>query len=531
MASQPQFLTQRVAGMLNVKELSDTTFLVEGEEFYASKFLLAAANDYFKTMLFGDTFKEAGVGPAEPIEIHGVDKATFLLCLQFLYCGTPELTHENVEAALRAADMFRIDALCTACCQAIAKVLGATNCFRFLALADSLPHATAKARQACYQYLEEHAGDVLESKPAPEDVCSLSFGTMLEVCRRVGLGWRSLETPEESLSQLMGILTSWGEVHLGPGEAKSPAELCRTVCQLRADQLLAEAQSVEEQVLAFDVTVGDLARSDTEKRSEAFVTGGFSFHVDLMVNDRGTSDFGLYLCPNCRERFPSWWQCHVAHEFRRPGDGMKVSVGDVLTSCDFFDFDELLAPTETGYPHFLPYTALPEVSDSFGALSENDIRCTLEIKARIVLNSLASACMAYAFFHPEVWAAIDDAYLMSMLRSDALPVASEDEVLRQLLLLGRECWDLEKLAQHLRWQYLSPAVLLEACRQDRAGSFRSCSITKEGLHWLLGGEKPESACERRRNCYLMSVRDCRPVKHAAIVDWLLGDVPAGASCL
>jgi hypothetical protein len=37
-----KFTSQRLDGLLNVKELSDVTFLVEGEEIHASRLILVA---------------------------------------------------------------------------------------------------------------------------------------------------------------------------------------------------------------------------------------------------------------------------------------------------------------------------------------------------------------------------------------------------------------------------------------------------------------------------------------------------------
>ena len=89
------------------------TFIVQGQEVYASKMVLPAANDYFKAMLLGEAFKEKT--SAEPSEIHDVYQATFVACLRYLYTGQIDLTSKNVEPVVRAADMFLMETLLGTC--------------------------------------------------------------------------------------------------------------------------------------------------------------------------------------------------------------------------------------------------------------------------------------------------------------------------------------------------------------------------------------------------------------------------------
>ena len=86
---QLNFTSRRLDDMLNVKKLSDVTFLVEGSEVYASRVILVAASDYFKALLAGAGFREQQQ-TGKPIEMLGVDRTTFLTCLRFLYSGAGE---------------------------------------------------------------------------------------------------------------------------------------------------------------------------------------------------------------------------------------------------------------------------------------------------------------------------------------------------------------------------------------------------------------------------------------------------------
>ena len=137
------FLTNRLEGMFNLEEMSDTTFLVGGEIIYASSIVLVAASDYFEAMLGKESFKERSNG--DPIEIHDIEKSIFVLCLKYLYSGIVQISSDDVVPLLRAADMFGIVPLFTACGHFMIDILDAANCLHFFSIAEVLSAGHAQA--------------------------------------------------------------------------------------------------------------------------------------------------------------------------------------------------------------------------------------------------------------------------------------------------------------------------------------------------------------------------------------------------
>ena len=71
------------------EELSDVTFLVDGQHVYANKSLLAVRSEYFEAMLFGG-MSESMTDDDEvraPIELRDISHSVFLKVLEYLYTG------------------------------------------------------------------------------------------------------------------------------------------------------------------------------------------------------------------------------------------------------------------------------------------------------------------------------------------------------------------------------------------------------------------------------------------------------------
>lgn len=528
-----RFLSQRLEGMFNVKEMSDITFLVGGEEVYASRLVLTAANDYFKAMLTGSAFKE--VSGTSPIEIHGVEKPIFMLCLQYLYSGTAEITRENVVATLRAADMFNIDQLCAACGEAMVRLLDAANCLQFLAVADSLPSAAGDVRAACMDLVEESLGEVFptgtRSAEVGHNLESLSFKTMHDVCTKIGQGLSKYEDPwlaAACLGVVMNAVLVWGSVMFGE-DGSTAGGLYR--CMEQKDYLKSDTKKdlsrkksrmfKECDSFAWQCPLTQSQLSNPKHfRSSEFVVDGCGYRVNVLTRlteEAGASAVGCRLKLLRREGyhyswpFRLWWKTAC----QTPPAQVKCRV----------DFDKV---GERSYSEKLFASAdIPELPLEVGALAEDDVRTTLHLRAKIQHRSVGSLCVAYAFFNPEIWHTLRAVDLTFILQSDKLPLSCEDEVLSAILTGDWSPKALERLLPHVRWQFLTPKVLLDCCRQHNASKFRECRATKAALSWLLAqGSKPQDICERRRDMYDAAVQDNRPMKLEVLVTWLL-DNPVG----
>lgn len=98
--------------VLNRKEFSDVTFVVEGKEFHASQALLSCRSVYFSSMFCGP-WREPREGR---IEVFDVPASTFSQVLRFVYTDTisPASVHEALDL-FQLAKFYGLPALGTAC--------------------------------------------------------------------------------------------------------------------------------------------------------------------------------------------------------------------------------------------------------------------------------------------------------------------------------------------------------------------------------------------------------------------------------
>ena len=85
----PSALVNDLRRLMMREELSDVTFLVDGQHVYANKSLLAVRSEYFEAMLFGG-MSESMTDDDEvraPIELRDISHSVFLKVLEYLYTG------------------------------------------------------------------------------------------------------------------------------------------------------------------------------------------------------------------------------------------------------------------------------------------------------------------------------------------------------------------------------------------------------------------------------------------------------------
>jgi len=105
-------------------ELFDVTLAVEGKEFPCHKALMASASEYFRC-LFTTSLEEQG---RSSIVIGGVCASSMELVLNYVYCGRVELTTENVQSLLSAANLFQLKGLRDGCADYMERKIEVDNC-------------------------------------------------------------------------------------------------------------------------------------------------------------------------------------------------------------------------------------------------------------------------------------------------------------------------------------------------------------------------------------------------------------------
>lgn len=130
----PPALVSDMQRLINHRELSDVTFLVENQEVFANRAILAVRSEYFKVMLYSGGMKEsfsssvavaAGVRPGDidndsdaraPIELPNVSHPVFLKVLEYLYTDTvKDIPLEIGIHLLIASEQFMLDRLKALC--------------------------------------------------------------------------------------------------------------------------------------------------------------------------------------------------------------------------------------------------------------------------------------------------------------------------------------------------------------------------------------------------------------------------------
>ncbi|XP_078402996.1 ankyrin repeat- and BTB/POZ domain-containing protein 3-like [Cetorhinus maximus] len=116
--------------LLNNREQSDITFLVEGKPFYGHRALLSAASPRFKNLI--TNCPSADAKTCGPIEIKDIKYSTFECLVQYIYDGGTErldISKNQALQVLSASSIFKLKPL-TRHCEVV--------CSRNLTLADSL---------------------------------------------------------------------------------------------------------------------------------------------------------------------------------------------------------------------------------------------------------------------------------------------------------------------------------------------------------------------------------------------------------
>lgn len=136
---------------VNSSTLSDVTFLVEGKRFYAHRIALLASSDAFRAMFDGGYREKEAVD----IEIPNISWKVFELMMRFIYTGNVEVSTDNAQDLLRAADQYLLEGLKRLCEYSIAQNLTQETVITIFDLAEAY-HALS-LRDTCVLFiLKQH---------------------------------------------------------------------------------------------------------------------------------------------------------------------------------------------------------------------------------------------------------------------------------------------------------------------------------------------------------------------------------------
>ncbi|XP_023348300.1 kelch-like protein 22 [Eurytemora carolleeae] len=123
--------------------LSDITLVVGQEKLKAHKLILATQSDFFKGLFRNEKKDE--------VTIDICSYSTLSTILKYFYTGSSEITIENVQDILVAANFLQVKELIRKCSDFMARNLDLTNCVTVLRLGDLLNNEfLLQVGKSCY---------------------------------------------------------------------------------------------------------------------------------------------------------------------------------------------------------------------------------------------------------------------------------------------------------------------------------------------------------------------------------------------
>ena len=137
----PSGLVNDFKRLVNDREMSDVCFLVEGQEVYAHRAILAVRSEYFRVLLFNGHMRESVQAVEDgnmsrsgaPIEVQNVSHTVFLKVLEYLYTDT--IQHVTLELGIHllvASEQFLLDRLKALCEDIIRRGISEDNVISIL---------------------------------------------------------------------------------------------------------------------------------------------------------------------------------------------------------------------------------------------------------------------------------------------------------------------------------------------------------------------------------------------------------------
>jgi len=164
--------------------LTDVTLVAEGATFPVHKLVVASCSPYFKAM-FNGAMSESN---QDRVNLEGVQSEALRQLVEYIYTGEIEVTEENVQSLLPAANLLSLSWVRDSCCRFLQSQLHPSNCLGIRSFADM--HSCSDLLVASTNFTEENFPDVVKG----DEFLNLSFA---EVCTLISSDQLSVGSEEK----------------------------------------------------------------------------------------------------------------------------------------------------------------------------------------------------------------------------------------------------------------------------------------------------------------------------------------------
>mmetsp|Transcript_86633 Transcript_86633/g.153314 ORF Transcript_86633/g.153314 Transcript_86633/m.153314 type:complete len:203 (+) Transcript_86633:3-611(+) len=180
------------------------------------------------------------------------------------------------------------------------------NCFKFLVAAEQLPNIAGELRESCLDFVENSVETVFEEREGIQDeIKSLDFWTVVDICVRVGRGVGWVIEPAACLKHIMDALRTWSCTRFGP-DAGTPLGLYKAMQALKFEEWRTHAAELSHTV---KLMRSDLI-TDRHLESDTLSVSGYDAKLQLQTK-RAEANCALFLKVSCESMPPAWWPCTV----------------------------------------------------------------------------------------------------------------------------------------------------------------------------------------------------------------------------
>lgn len=140
------------------RELCDVELCVGNSKVSAHRVVLSACSAYFNAMFTGNLLESE----KEVINLKGIDEVALHILVEFAYTGKANVSQENVQLLLPAANMLQLNKVKEACCEFLVEQLHPSNCLGIAKFGEA--YACPVLAKMAKKYTQDHFQEAVEQE-------------------------------------------------------------------------------------------------------------------------------------------------------------------------------------------------------------------------------------------------------------------------------------------------------------------------------------------------------------------------------